>query len=99
MVVTQLVERRSRVLRERNAGLGQNQIEEQPATARVVRRLDRTADIELALGVRLGCGQRVSRDADAVPPHRFADPRPVRKHEHAAGVEENSLEGHVRILA
>ena len=74
------------------------EIEEQPAAARVGRRADDLAGRRAAPRMRFGSGQRRRRDADALPGERVTDAVPVGKDQDAAGVQEDSLEGHARIL-
>ena len=92
VVFVELGQRLRGRVRERHAGGRQHEVEVRPPALCVVRRLDRLAGVDLLLGVGLRRGQRLGRDADAALPQGVRDADPVRKHEHAARVEEHGLE-------
>jgi hypothetical protein len=82
------------LLRQRNAGFCEDEVEVQPATPGVVRAADRLAGIDPPFGQRVGGGQRLRIDVNAMSRQRVADPRPVGKHEYAAGIQEHGFESH-----
>ena len=58
MVRVQFGERGFDFRSQRHTGVLEDQVEVEPAAARVGRRRDRRADVELLLGERLGAGER-----------------------------------------
>ena len=74
----------------RHTRMVENQVEVQPASARVVGRLDRRADVDRALGESFSAGERGGIDhRRRAAARRAADPGPVREDEDAAGIEKN----------
>ena len=85
-----------RGLAARDAGVGEHQMEVEPAPPIVGRAAHALRGVQLALGVGLrGREPPPRRRAHPVPSERLADALPVRDHEHAAGVEEEGLDGHL----
>ena len=98
MVGVELGEGRRGLRRSRNAGLLENQIEEQPAAARIRRRRDRAAVVELSSRVWLRLRKRRRGGGHSLPRQCFRDAMPVGEDEDAASVEKDSLQ-HVSMIA
>ena len=96
MVGAQLVERGSGLIRERiPASVRIRSKNSQPRPASLVALMvPPTSSLRLARGSAAASASAVTRTPCW---HRVAYPRPVRKHQHAAGIEKDSLEGHGRI--
>ena len=74
MIDLQFGERRGRRVAERDAGLGQHEVEIGPAALLIVGRLNRVSGIEPLLRARLGCGEGTGRCGDTVTGQGIADP-------------------------
>ena len=92
MVGMELDQGRRGLRRLGNAGVFEDEVEEQPPSARVSGRADRPLVVELFAGARLRARELVGSDVYIVVGKRRFDPCPVREEENAAGIEEDSLE-------
>ncbi len=89
VVAVQLGERIRRGSAERHLRAFEDHLEIEPPALLVVGGVDRRRAIELPLGVRLGRGECRGIDVNTALAQRGGDAIPIRKHEDAAGVEED----------